>query len=503
MPAMLDLRPLWRSGAPQKSMLFALLVGLAACSRETSTSPTSGSSSGGSGSAAAVNPAVGSSAAGSAPSAAPAAAVQLSPLTEPAAKALIEGWVQAQNRGDFAAYEQLYAARFTGIKRSGERTRQLGRGGWMLDRAKMFRRPMKVDVANVSVNASANLARVRFDQTWSSGTYRDAGPKELLLVIDQGRVRIGREEMLSSTIDQDRPIRSAFDLWMVDAGVVVLSQFAVDDLATGPLRGADSGSGVQEVRRDVILERLPAAARSRVGARLQAIDAAGEVCATQIRALEVRGQVLPHFSFGRSESGELVERPLEQALQEVWELTDRGGRDLVGVLDPPCAGSLWALDAADPLPQIHTPSAVDGALLAAAMQLYQKVPRYAELQTSFLEHHPRSKEPWHGGIRAHQFQPGRGPTTLVLSGWRDEGCSDFSGALSAVFEVGAGSPPKLRLLGTLDREAAEPVTAFDLDGDGHLEIMNGSEKFRFLIHHDGKALGSKELLDVLNLDCPC
>lgn len=424
-------------------------------------------------------------------------------MSESAAKVLLEAWLQAQNRGDFEGYEELYATRFTGIKRSGERTRKLGRDAWMLDRAKMFRRPMKVDVTNVTVNASASLARVRFDQTWSSGTYRDAGPKELLLVIDRGALRIGREEMRSSKIDKDQPTRSAFDLRMLDAGVVVLSQFSVDDLATGPLRDSEGVSGVQEVRRDVVLERLPAAARTLIGARLQAIGADGAVCATQIKALEVRGQVLPHFSFGRNENGEFVERPQEQALEELWELTEKGGRDLVGVLDPPCKNSLWVLDAGDPLPRIHTPRAVDGALLAAAMKLYERLPRYKELQASFLEYHPNSNEPWHGGVEAHQFQPKQGHGTLVISGWRDDGCSDFSGALSAVFEVGTSSPPKVVLLGALDREAAEPVTAFDLDGDGHLEIMNGSEKFRFLINYDGKALASKELLDVLNLDCPC
>lgn len=496
-----------------QSVLFAALIGGVGCSKATSTSSTSGTSPGGSSSggrgpdepaAPAVSHATAPSTSGPAVSAPPAAEAQLlAPATEAAAKALLDAWLQAQNRGDFASYEQLYAARFTGVKRSGERTRKLGRDGWMLDRAKMFRRPMQVDAANVTIHASANLARVHFDQTWSSGTYRDAGPKELLLVIDRGTVRIGREEMLSSRIDKDRPTRAALDLRLVDAGVVVLRQFGVDDFATGPIRGVDAGSGVREVRRDVVLERLPADARSLLGARLQAVAADGAVCATQIQSLEVRGQVLPHFSFGRSESGELVERPPEQELQELWQLTDRGGRDLVGVLQPPCTGSLWVLEAGDPVPQSHTPSAVDGALLAAAMKLYERLPRYAELQASFLEYHPRSREPWHGGVQAHQFQPKQGRTTLLLSGFRDEGCSDFSGALSAVFEVGAGSPPKLTLLGTLDREAAEPVTAFDLDGDGHLEILNGSDKFRFSIHYDGKGLDSKELLDVLNLDCPC
>lgn len=71
------------------------------------------------------------------------------------------------------------------------------------------------------------------------------------------------------------------------------------------------------------------------------------------------------------------------------------------------------LDVGDPLPQIHTPRAVDAALLAAAMNLYERLPRYKELQASFLEYHPNSNEPWHGGIEAHQFQPKQGHGTLL------------------------------------------------------------------------------------------
>jgi hypothetical protein len=35
------------------------------------------------------------------------------------ARAVLERWLKAQNEGDFAAYEALYATRFTDIRRSG------------------------------------------------------------------------------------------------------------------------------------------------------------------------------------------------------------------------------------------------------------------------------------------------------------------------------------------------------------------------------------------------
>src|SRR4051794_28472069 len=52
-----------------------------------------------------------------APLAAPSATANHRQL-EQDARALLMAWTAAQNTGDFAAYERLYAARFTGVKRS-------------------------------------------------------------------------------------------------------------------------------------------------------------------------------------------------------------------------------------------------------------------------------------------------------------------------------------------------------------------------------------------------
>src|SRR5262249_27020631 len=56
----------------------------------------------------------------------------------PEVRALVDAWLAAQNRGDFAAYEKLYAQKFTGVRRSGTRTVSLDRAGWMRDRKRMF-----------------------------------------------------------------------------------------------------------------------------------------------------------------------------------------------------------------------------------------------------------------------------------------------------------------------------------------------------------------------------
>jgi hypothetical protein len=51
----------------------------------------------------------------------------------------------------------------------------------MVDRERMFRKPMTVSAEMVRVIADAASARVIFVQRWASGGYSDVGSKELVL----------------------------------------------------------------------------------------------------------------------------------------------------------------------------------------------------------------------------------------------------------------------------------------------------------------------------------
>jgi ketosteroid isomerase-like protein len=499
--------------AHRLELLLALTAALIGCSREPSADSQSRAG------AASVAP---SASAGGFPSVASAAtpegaagaatASSASPLSESSARALVESWSAAQNQGDFAAYERVYAARFTGVKRSGDRTRQLGRDAWMADRAKMFQRPMKVIVESLEVDVSASLARVRFEQTWSSGTYRDKGPKELILIADAGGLHIAREEMIESIIDKDAPLRSALSLRMVDAGFLVLSDSVGAELGVGPARASPSAEpNVQEVLRDVDPSRVPASAQRLVGVPLQAVDAEGQVCATKVTKIEIRARVIPHFSFGRDVDGNDAHWSEAKLHEEIWALTENGGREIVGALDPPCRGSLWAIDPDDPLPKVYTPGAANGALKAAAMQAFEHLPEYAVLQRQFREASPGARGAWTRAepsrVELRTFQREARPAVLIMSVSAGEGCSSFSGSLTAAFEVGPGPSPKLTTLGALEAAADNAVSAFDLDGDGQLEFLNlplGTlGPIRQLLYRDGKQLRSLSLLDVVDLDCPC
>ncbi len=62
-------------------------------------------------------------------------------FTEDKAKALFDRWLRAQNEGDFATYQSLFASRFGGVKRAGERVSRFSRDGWLSDRKRMFAKP--------------------------------------------------------------------------------------------------------------------------------------------------------------------------------------------------------------------------------------------------------------------------------------------------------------------------------------------------------------------------
>jgi cell division septation protein DedD len=124
-----------------------------------------------------------------------------SPLDEAAVRALIGRWLDAQNKGDFAAYTALYTPSFHGIRRSLGRTVVLDYQGWLRDRGRMFKKPMKVAATDVQIARTApasGLLRATFVQEFSSGNYADRGRKQIDVAAIGGALVIAREELLES-----------------------------------------------------------------------------------------------------------------------------------------------------------------------------------------------------------------------------------------------------------------------------------------------------------------
>jgi hypothetical protein len=123
------------------------------------------------------------------------------PPDEAAVRALIGRWLDAQNNRDFAAYSALYTPSFHGIRRSFGRTVVLDHQGWLRDRGRMFKKPMKVTATDIQIARTApasGLLRATFVQEFSSGNYADRGHKQIDVAGIGGALVIAREELLES-----------------------------------------------------------------------------------------------------------------------------------------------------------------------------------------------------------------------------------------------------------------------------------------------------------------
>jgi hypothetical protein len=73
--------------------------------------------------------------------------------------------------------------------------------GWLRDRGRMFKKPMKVAATTSQIARTApasGLLRATFVQAFSSGTYADRGRKQIDVAAIGGALVIAREELLES-----------------------------------------------------------------------------------------------------------------------------------------------------------------------------------------------------------------------------------------------------------------------------------------------------------------
>ena len=121
------------------------------------------------------------------------------------ARAVLAAWIEAQNKGDEAAYAALYGRPFTGVKRAGHEAKSYDRAAWLADRHAMFKGSIEVKAEQVQVWAGGDRAVVMFLQTWASRKFKDRGPKVLELQRDGDRMVLRREEMILSDVVMQPP----------------------------------------------------------------------------------------------------------------------------------------------------------------------------------------------------------------------------------------------------------------------------------------------------------
>jgi hypothetical protein len=457
-----------------------------------------------------------------APSPSTAGAPTPGQVTEAEARGLVDAWLAAQNRADFAAYQQLYATRFDGIKRAGPRTRRFTRADWLKDRARMFAAPaqgspMAVAIEGTAIQAGASTARVDFIQTFARGSFKDRGPKQLLLARENGALRIAREEMLSSQTEQPTPPAALAAaergfFFVIEEGVV-LSRSPGRTAARGPLTLLPESNVVYLVRSAVDDQKLDDATRSWRGQKLQLYDDKGPACVATVKELSLLVRVDPHFSTTQlwdgivDESGSPVKngKPYSKAAitREAWAM---GEPILVGTLAGGCKAS-WARDPALPQPAIATVTdEVEDGLRTEAEKQVRRDPAVAAAEKEARTGTDREEGAPEPTITVFKVT-GKGTPLLIARFEAGGGCADWVG-MTFIWELGGGpTRPRLRLLNKpVDVGAFTPAAGFDLDGDGRFELLGaigGIGLDETVLLRPAGGYGDRDTLQVTSLDCYC
>lgn len=123
------------------------------------------------------------------------------PLTEVAVQELLGRWKAAQDQQNFPAYQDCYAAPFNGymVTLTG-RSKSYDYDLWMRDRRKMIANAinLSVELIDLRIEVSGQVATVQFDQYYRSVKYSDHGPKTMRVLMTPNGPKIVYERLNAS-----------------------------------------------------------------------------------------------------------------------------------------------------------------------------------------------------------------------------------------------------------------------------------------------------------------
>jgi ketosteroid isomerase-like protein len=400
-------------------------------------------------------------------------------------KDFIVQWQNAQNGGNLAAYEVLYASKFTGIKRAGPRTTRFDRGRWLQDRKSMFNGPFSVQLDALQVHPSTDVVLVNFQQTWKSAKFQDVGQKQLLLVREGGNLRIAKEEMLTSAAGEARRLEAiSFESAAIAHGLpqslVLLHPIAVDlNWLTEHPRYISN----ELAERAVAAAALPATLRALAILRYEIFDASGQSCVSSPIGFKVLAEAIPHFgtvmrwedSFASSEGRRPNVVPNAERALDVWNLAsispERGLRfGIEFPSDERCPRPVWGrvLKEGAPKPwKVREPSAEE------SRQIQAEVLEHPML-SEFTVHGRRlgvlgPTDVWYSAHRARVIESESGAVSYHA---RVDGHSDCAGPPSSEGLAWRKQGDRLRVTRS-PQSLGIPAAAVDLDGDGSAELIAG------------------------------
>ncbi|MBM4342685.1 MAG: nuclear transport factor 2 family protein [Deltaproteobacteria bacterium] len=437
-------------------------------------------------------------------------------VTEAEVRGLLDLWLAAQNQGDFATYQGLYAARMTGVRRVGTVRRQFSRAGWMADRKRMFGKAMRVQVQDVQMAIAAGIGQVRFVQTFETGTFRDKGPKAWMVAKQFDTPRIVREEMLGSVVAPGEPalpppaeqlalaMRVGASIWLtidavpsaVDASPTLAQQGGVW-AAAAPLDW--SGARMPWKDRDVVV-----------------YGQTGEVCRGQVVEVAAIARAVPHFGQVQDwTEGPVTRRPAADAIaRAVWDLGK--GDAVTAVRVQPygtpgnrsdCPKALFGRFAQLAAPRfLGRDDTKAGQLRETALATLRAERAFADIQRIYSsEVEPPRALTWdqyqHAVTQVVSFE-GRGVRLVVTRAQAGEPCGGFWGSHLAIWTARPRPPDNYTLLLASDPAAGGevlPEAAVDVDGDGRYELVAPDRVWRQV----GPAWRPVRTWTVPDYDCPC
>lgn len=434
---------------------------------------------------------------------------------ETSARELLDRWLVAQNAGDFEAYSALYASRFTGVKRTPDRTVAFDRDGWMRDRRRMFGRPMTVAVSDVAIRATSSMVSILFTQRFASGRYSDEGQKRISLVREEGRWVIATEEMLaSSRLGEAEAALTVGTFVAVPAGEGALAIVAPahENEATGTPVLLSSEEPFVVVRETT--SAIPASVAALQGREVTVVER-DRTCTGRVSNVRIARLVVPHFGMVQrwnGDDGGMAVRPASESERaaEAWALGTTSY--YAAVVASECRHPVAVTFAPRETVQSFAPRVPTLAERSALRRAFERTSRFAALERSYVDYRtewtpdeappapPAQRAAWAEAASTVVFErEGRAVATVVHN---SEGCGGFDASAWASFELGARGPVEHRVRGSIG-DYVSVVAVFDVEGDGALEAVIRRGLASYALVRLTPAASVIRAVEVDYLDCAC
>ncbi len=356
-------------------------------------------------------------------------------LTREGVESTLETWLDAQNEGDFVSYMDTYAPSMIGINRAQEQRIEYNRAGWEKERSRIFEREMAVEISNIEIRVGETVAVIDFEQTSTSGSFKDTGPRRLVLESTQAGPRIIREEILAPTRLKDgAENEDADDFTAMKVGQVIFDRYFVvetevdDSWAKGRARQAEGILAYKAVRYQALPDRLRRYQRLSV----LAFTASNTTCERTVSHL----RLIARAQIPRGEKELVIQDDAKRGVETLYEMAGREGVVLAAEFNEPCLGAVAATARQSERFEVREAEPVD-EIDEAIRLAFRSLGLWQKLQEDFESRGGTGF--WDGGLVGYRFRTER-VMYFVVEAEAGAGCGEFRGELFAVFRLNGEEP---------------------------------------------------------------